>query len=76
MCGSALASFRCACDEDGFTKIDVGEGFLTLNILGKHNAINAVCAAVAAKYAFARQGKNVSLNRLLHQMSSIALCRS
>ena len=32
---------RSACDENGFTRLDVGEGFVTLNILGKHNAMNA-----------------------------------
>ena len=63
---------RSACDENGFTRLDVGEGFVTLNILGKHNAMNAACAIVAAKYAYARQGNNVSLHFLLQQMSSEA----
>jgi UDP-N-acetylmuramoyl-tripeptide--D-alanyl-D-alanine ligase len=61
---------RSGCDENGFTRLDVGEGFVTLNILGKHNAMNATCAIVAAKYAHARQGNNVSLHSLLQQMSS------
>ena len=63
---------RTKCDENGFACLDVGKGFVTLNMLGKHNAMNAACAIVAAKYTFARQGEDTSLHDCLVKLASIS----
>lgn len=62
---------RTRCDEDGRALLDIGAGFVTLQLLGKHNAMNAACAIVAAKYTLARQGEDVSLHSLLEKLANI-----
>ncbi len=62
---------RTRCDAQGFAMLDVGAGFVTLRILGKHNAVNAALAVVAAQRAFQRQGKEITLQALLEKVSSI-----
>jgi UDP-N-acetylmuramoyl-tripeptide--D-alanyl-D-alanine ligase len=57
------------CDEHGYAKLDIGEGFVTLRMLGKHNAMNAALAIVAARFAFQRQGEEYSLHELLKRVS-------
>ena len=60
---------RTGCDDDGYAMLDVGEGFVTLRLLGKHNAMNAACAIVAAKYTLARLGQSKSLHALLQEVA-------
>lgn len=62
---------RMRCDENGHALLDIGEGFVTLQLLGKHNAMNAACAIVAAKHTLARQGEDVSLHTLLEKVAHI-----
>jgi UDP-N-acetylmuramoyl-tripeptide--D-alanyl-D-alanine ligase len=60
---------RIRCNEDGYAMLDVGEGFVTLKLLGKHNAMNAACAIVAAKYALARSEEPPTLHDLLQKVA-------
>ncbi len=62
---------RTSCDAQGFAMLDIGAGFVTLRVLGKHNAMNAALAIVAAQRAFQRQGEDVPLQALLEEVSSI-----
>lgn len=61
---------RTRCDEQGFAMLDIGAGFVTLRVLGKHNAMNAALAVVAAQCAFRRLGEEYSLHELLKRVSS------
>ncbi len=61
---------RVSCDEHGFAKLDIGAGFVTLRMLGKHNAMNTALAIVAAQFAFRRQGEEYSLHELLQKVSN------
>lgn len=62
---------RTACDEEGSAMLDVGDGFVTLQLLGEHNALNAACAIVAAKYTLERNGEPTSLHDLLERVAML-----
>ena len=62
---------RTSCDEEGCAMLDVGEGFVTLQLLGEHNALNAACAIVAAKHALERNDETTSLHDLLKRAAMV-----
>lgn len=58
-------------DASGCAVLDMGQGPVRLQLLGKHNALNGALAIVAANIAYSNKGAQQDYHTLLHRLANV-----